>query len=185
MLWANVENIISDSIPKCIQQILSASGYTTLLSLKNISPECIAQIEKHLNVHCRELIRSFTCSHAEFYKNQDTFELLPGHRTFILVMARAIDQHYKIEHENHMEKHGANEYELLTRAVENNSAFSVIMKELVKTALRNGQHTKNNAQCSDIIRYFATYIFILCGRSCYTVLCKNLPLPSITSIRKY
>lgn len=183
MSWTNVENVINERVPKCIKEVLSACGYTGPSSLKSISSNSITQIETHVNVHCRELIGNFTCSHAEFYKNQDTFGLLPGHRAFILAMAKTLTQHYEIEHENHMKQHDENE--LLTKAIENNSYFSVILKELVKTALKNGQRSKNNAEYSDIIRYFATYIFILSGRACYTVLCKNLPIPSIASIRKY
>lgn len=173
MFWPNVEKIVGESIPKCIQEILTACGYSNLLSLKTLSVESIAQIDKHVNVNCRDLIQNLSCSHAEYYKTQHTFQLLPGHRQLIIAMGKAIDQHF--------ENHDESEYELLTKAIEKNSCFSVVMKELMKTALRN--ELKNKAQYSDIVRYFATYIFILCGRSCYTVLCKNLPLPSITSIR--
>lgn len=173
MFWPKLEKILGESIPKCIQETLTACGYSNLLSLKNISAESIAQINDHVNVYCRDLIQNFSCSHAEFYKKQHTFQLLPGHRQLIIAMGKAIDQHHKNDE---------SEYETLTKAIEKNSCFSVVMKELMKTALRNKQHVKEKAQYSDIVRYFATYIFILCGRSCYTVLCKNLPLPSITSI---
>lgn len=183
MVWTIVENIIGESMPKCVQKILSACGNSTLLSLKGISAESIVQINEHVNLHCRDVIQNLTCSHpecsCECYKNQVTFQLLQGHRELILAIAKTIDHQY--EHGNQDE----NEYELLMKAVENNSTLSVIMKELLKTALRNGQYPKNHADYSDIIRYFASYIFILCGRSCYTVLCKNLPLPSFSSICRY
>lgn len=185
MAWTIVENIIGECMPKCVQKLLTACGYSTLLSLKSISAESIVQINEHVNVHCRDLIQNLTCTYpecsCECYKNQFKFQLLPGHREFILAIAKAIDQPDKCEHENHDE----NEYELLMKAVEKNSTFSVIMKELMKTALQNGQYTENHAQYSDSIRYFATYIFIVGGRACYTALCKNLPLPSISSIREY
>lgn len=175
MFWSNLEKIVGECIPKCIQETLTACGYSSLLSLKSISKECIALIDEHVNLNCRDLVQNLTCCHAEDYKNQHTFQLLPGHRQFILEMAKTIGQHYKNEHHS--------EYEQLTKAIESHSSLSVLMKELLKTALRNGQHMKNKAQYSDIVRYFATYIFIMCVRACYTVLCKNLPLPSISSIR--
>lgn len=59
------------------------------------------------------------------------------------------------------------------------------MRELIQTALQKENSGKNITRYSDIIRYFATYIFILCGRSCYEVLNKNLPLPSIPTVCMY
>lgn len=175
MFWSGVEKIIGECIPKCIQQTLTKCGYSSLLCLKTICVKEIDEIEKHVDLNCSSLIQTFTCSHAEFYKKQHTFRLLPGHRQFILTMAKTLDEHYKSKSES----------AVLSKAIENNSCFSVIMKELIKTALENGKYEKNNYQYSDIVRYFATYIFIMCGRASYTVLCKNLPLPSITTIRKY
>lgn len=72
-----------------------------------------------------------------------------------------------------------------TQAVENHPSLPVILKEMIKTALRNAEYVKNHAQYSDIIRYFATYIYIIGGRSCYEVLYENLPLPSVSTVCKY
>ena len=68
--------------------------------------------------------------------------------------------------------------------IEKEAGFSVILKELILTAIHNGNLSKNNAEYSDIIRYFSTYIYLIGGRSCYEVLSQNLPLPSRSTICK-
>lgn len=59
-----------------------------------------------------------------------------------------------------------------------------ILNKLIKTAEFNELKDKNHATYSDEIRYFATYIFLLCGRSCYEMLRSNLPIPSVKTICK-
>lgn len=175
MFWSNVEKILGECIPKCIKEILTSCAYTSLVGLKSISKESVLEIEDHINDYRRDLIQNLSCSHAEFYKSQNKFQMLPGHRDFILSMAKTIVQQESRQCEQ----------SILYEALEKNPNFSVILKELVKTALQNGQRETNNAQYSDIISCFATYLFIMCGKASYTVLCKNLPLPSITKIRKH
>lgn len=181
MEWKIVENMIGECIPNCIKIILTECAYTSLLSLKSISAKSVVEIEEHVNLYCRDLIQNLTCSHnecpCEGYKHRDKFQLLPGHRDLIVAIAKTINEQQLSEHEN--------EYERFAKAIDNHSSFSVILKELLKTALRNGKRSKNNFEYSEIIQYFASYVFILCGRACYTVLSKNLPLPSISSIRTF
>lgn len=62
--------------------------------------------------------------------------------------------------------------------------FSVILTELLRTAEQNFKKSKHANQYNDIIKYFSTYIFLLCGRTCYETLHKNLPIPSTKTIRK-
>lgn len=174
MVWSEIEKIVGECIPECIKEILTSCAYTSLSSLKGICAENIVQIEKYVNTK-RDVIANLKCSHSETYKKQCEFQFLPGHRNFILTIAKTIDK----------ELDQLSEDELLFKLIEKNPHFSVVMKELMKTALRNGQRMKNNAEYSEIIRHFATYLFIMCGRASYTVLCKNLPLPSIPAIRKF
>lgn len=63
--------------------------------------------------------------------------------------------------------------------------YSVILTELIKTANKNKNRSKNGYQYEDIVKYFSTYIFLLCGRTCYETLNKNLPMPSTKTICKY
>lgn len=177
MVFSKVEEIIGEPIPKCIKKILSLCGYDTMLYLGNISAESLSQIESNINIYHRDIMQNFECSHADLYKNQDVFHLLPGHSDLLIAISNCIKK-------NGFESKCHTKYELLIEEIKENSALSVIMKELTKTALRNENVEKHNAQYSDIMRYFATYIFLLCGRSCYEVLYKNLPLPSISTVCK-
>lgn len=60
--------------------------------------------------------------------------------------------------------------------------YSVILSQLIKTAERNKNKSKHANYYSDTIKYFSTYIFLLCGRTCYETLCRNLPIPSTKTI---
>lgn len=61
-----------------------------------------------------------------------------------------------------------------------NSDFSPILQSMVNDFHREkGNH---RAKYSDFNRYFATYIFLKAGRSCYEFLCNNLPLPSVKTV---
>lgn len=63
--------------------------------------------------------------------------------------------------------------------------YSFILNEMIKTAESNMYRDKNHVIYSDTIRYFSTYVFLLCGRSCYEMLRSNLPLPSVKTICKW
>lgn len=171
MFWSKIEELIGDPIPICVKKIITACGYSAIFSIKNITLESVEQIENHVNVYARDLIQKLDCCHHEFYKDQDVFKFLPGHRDLILTLPKFVVQML------HPDKY-------LIQVVEQYPGFSMILRELIKMAIQNDKLPKNKAQYSDTIRYFATYIFLLCGRSCYDVLYKNLSLPSTSSIRK-
>lgn len=182
MFWSKVEEIVGESVPMCVKQILSSCGYNNILSLQNISIETVNRIEKHVNEHSRDIAKDFDCCHKEFYKKQTVFKFLPGHFDLLIEFSRELAKH-NIANESKVDRNC--ESLDLIQAVENHPSLSVILKEMIKTAIRNGVYGKNNAQYTDIIRYFATYIYIIGGRSCYEVLYKNLPLPSVSTVRKY
>lgn len=182
MFWAKIDGIAGEVIPMCIKKILSSCGYDTLLSLQNISLETVNRIERHINEHFIDIIQEFDCCHQEYYKEQTIFKFLPGHSDFLIALSRKLSTC-----EPCCEPTCESKYESfdIIRAVEDHPSLSLILKEMIKTALRNGIDVKKHAQYADIIRYFATYIFIIGGRSCYEVLYKNLPLPSVSTVRKY
>lgn len=169
MFWSKVEELTGDSIPICVKKILTKCGFNSVFSVKNITPESVVQIEKHINLHGLDLIQTLDCCHHEYYKGQNVFKFLPGHKDVILSLPGFAVQML------HPDKY-------LIQVIEQYAGFSKILREILKTAIQNHKLPKNKAEYSDTIRYFATYIFLLCGRSCYEVLCKNLPLPSISSI---
>lgn len=183
MNWLKIERILGEDIPECIKKILSCSGYDTMLSLKNINLE---RIEKHINEHCRDLIQGLDCCHHEFYQKQEVFRFLPGHGDFLSTLSNYMCNHIEAEAASKTEVRSGRTSDNLRLAemVKQMSGFSVILKELILTAIKNADSSKNNAEYSDIIRYFATYVYIIGGRSCYEILHQNLPLPSRSTICK-
>lgn len=188
MNWLKVEKIIGENIPKCIKEILSHSGYDNITSLNNISLE---SIEKYINEHGRDLIRNLDCCHHEFYKKQISFKFLPGHSDFLLNLSKHVSKcmshHAEACAKSAPKQNGSfnkstGALKLAEKFNKEKSGFSIILKELILTALQN--ENCNRPSYSDIIRYFATYIYLVGGRSCYEVLCQNLPLPSRSTICK-
>lgn len=184
MIWLKVGKILGERVPACIQKILSSCGYYNLTSLGNISQENIVEIEEQVNGY-RNVIQELDCCFQDFYKNQDKFQFLPGHSSFIMTMSKHVSSYIKQrnEHgqrEDHYSNHDSNFIELCMQY----PGFSVIMKELINSAFHIQSTTINNVRYSDNIVFFFTYIFILCGRSCYEILQQNLPIPSIDTIRK-
>lgn len=123
-------------------------------------------MENHITVNYMEEIKMFNCCHSTYYKNQEVFKFLPGHASTVGALPKYVEK-YRIAQQP--------EFEL-------NGRYSPILEELIKTADLNLFKDKHHATYSDTLRWFATYIFLLCGRSCYEVLCANLPLPSTKTI---
>lgn len=158
-----IQHLIEEPLPECIQKILWLCGYDTIASLRNINCESITQIQRQVNLYFRPNIHTLTCCYSDFYKEQNEFELLPGHRDIILALPG---------------------YLRAPTTVTPNPVFSPVLNSMIRTALQNVDKEKHQAQYDDTIRFFSTHVFLLCGRSCYEVLNKNLPLPSIKTICK-
>lgn len=169
-----------------------------MLSLQNISLETVKRIEKHVNEHLCNIAKELDCCHKDYYMVQREFKFLPGHCDFLIALSRMLskskcnqeqDSVYQLDSGNNKEQDNENEpkYEPFhfTKAIKNHPSLSVILKELIVTALRNGVKANQNSQYTDVVRYFATYIYIVGGRSCYEVLYKNLPLPSVSTACKF
>lgn len=170
MDWIKIQLLINEPLPECVEKILSWCAYDTIASLRNISCESISQIQRQVNVYFRSNIQELTCCYSNVYKNQSEFELLPGHRDLILALPKYLSASItgNIQHNSTQ-----------------NPTFSTVLNSMIETALQNANKSKHGARYDDIIRFFSTYIFLLCGRSCYEVLNHNLPLPSTRTICKY
>lgn len=183
--WAKVDKIIEDCceerVPKCVQNILNCSGYNHSLSLENFSIESLFEIEKIIRKLYHSSIRKFDCTQhgcpTAHYKDQRVFEVLPGHRDLIISMAKHVNQYQ----EKTLQRIHCS---TLRENIESHPGFSQIMKEIIQAEIENHQVPKNDLQYTDIMRYFATLTFNMCGRSCYEVLQKNLPFPSVSTIFK-
>lgn len=172
MNWTKLEKIIGESVPNCVKFFLSVCVYDTLTSIQNISLESIDDIENHMNI-CTEALQGLDCCHADAYKTQSKFKLLPGHRDFLLSMSK-----YKSNNsqkDDSLDKQNTNQ----------NSSLPVVLQAMIQTSQQNAGTNKYNAHYNDLIRYFATYVFLLAGRSCYEFLKRNLQLPSTKTVCKF
>ena len=97
MFWVKIENIIGETIPDCIKNILTKTGYDTLSSLKQISVE---KIENHVNENWNSIIQKFDCCleccHHDYYQNQKPFRFLPGHHDLLLTLSQNINQYTEV-----------------------------------------------------------------------------------------
>lgn len=163
MDWQKLETVIGETVPSCLKKVLTVCGYDTFSSITGIQNESILDIEKIMDGNFHATIQSFDCSHADYYKNLAEFKFLPGHSDFL----RGISK-YKFTTVQ-------NEYS-------RNTEYQPILQGMLDY-LRQSTG-KTHAKYSDLIRYFATYIFLKAGRSCYEFLRINLPLPSSKTICK-
>lgn len=165
MNWPKLETIIGETVPNCLKKVLTVCGYDTFSSITGIQNESILDIETIVNNNFRATIQSFDCSHSDYYKNQAEFKFLPGHSDFL---------------------RGISKYKFTT--VQNSVDQSVTEFQPILQGMLDNLHQstgKNWAKYSNLIKYFATYVFLKAGRSCYEFLQSNLPLPSSKTICKY
>lgn len=170
--WQGLEIFLGETLPICVKSVLSLCGYDTIFSLQYIDQDSVNTMEKHINENEMQKIKQFSCCHSEYYAKKEIFKLLPGHVVILLSLPNHVKKYLEsIESDNqHPRKH-----------IEN---YSFILREMIETAEINMYRDKHHANYSDTIRFFATYVFLLCGRSCYEMLRLNLPFPSVKTIRK-
>lgn len=185
-MWSDLENYNHIEVPMCLKVLLWKSGYDTMLSLKYICEESITEIEKLIQKHKNKILFDDNNMHDYLYhyKRQDKFAFLPGHRSILLDLPQSIK---KMQLENTL--YGDGSINIMTNtsmesSKDKTSEYSVILNELINTAKRNQNKPKNAYQYDDLIKHFSTYIFLLCGRTCYETLNKNLPIPSTKTICK-
>lgn len=170
--WECFEEFVGEKIPKCIKIVLNICGYNTFISLSEIKEHSIVAIEEFVTLHFASHIAQLQCCHAEYYKAQishGTFKFLPGHETLVRVLPQYVKE-YRIAY--------------MRKVLELDGRYSFIMNEMIKTAEGNKYKEVNRLSYPDSIRFFAVYVFLLCGRACYKMLQANLPLSSIPTIRK-
>lgn len=173
--WRNIETFIGEELPPCVLKILDELGYSNSTSISAIQPDDIIDIEQHINQELRFIVDDFDCCNSETYQNQKVFRLLPGHRKLILNLKNHLQEMKTSEqaaclHQNNQLKPINN--------------FSFLLKTLIETAEQNANKVPTQYRYNEIIRYFAVYIYLQCGKMCYETLCGNLPLPQPSSIRE-
>lgn len=161
MNWEFIEREIGGTIPNCVKDFMVVSGFETVASLKNITSDTIIETEQYINNNARRTIENLTCKHSKIYQEQNEFKFLPGHRNLLL------------------------NFPTFSCNVEKHVKFSLPLQKMIETAEKNFNKLKFHNKYDDVIRFFATYVFLQCGRSCYEFLSRNLPFPSIKTICKF
>lgn len=167
--WSGFENFIGEEYPSCVKGLLFRCGYNNFISLKEINESIIPKIEYFINENLKDYINELSCCYSLHYQTQSTFQFLPGHETILLALPKYI--------EKYMES-------IRLRKTEQCGRFSFILEQMIATAESNLLKDKNGLRYPDSIRYFSTYIFLVCGRFCYEMLRSNLPMPSTKTICK-
>ncbi|XP_031620752.1 uncharacterized protein LOC116339177 [Contarinia nasturtii] len=122
--------------------------------------------------HCVE-----PCNFAD-YEKKITFDFSPGHREIILNFPKIIEDMQSSKMFRNLSLEGTKAKNSSQLCAE----YSIILNELLNVANKNKDRSKNAREYTDTLKYFATYIFTLCGRTCYETLHQNLPIPSTKTI---
>lgn len=158
-----MENLIGYKIPEHIVKILISSGFDCEIALKELSLDCIKDIEQF--VQCNRDLVSGTQ-----YESVGNFRFLPGHRSLILGLPKYVEKLAENSIQNR------NQHQQLN--------LTVILHNLLETVRSNENKHPKSFRYSEIIRHFSTYIFLMCGRACYETLSANLPIPTAGTICK-
>lgn len=165
-IFSALESLIDEEIPKEVVYILTTSGFDSKIAIKTLKHNAISEIENFFNENLTEHSSGFIGTR---YENMKPFKLAPGHVALILGLAEYVD---RIGVENHV-------------AADKFNYFSYVLKMILKSAENNHEREPKGRRYDECLSYFATYIYLLCGRACYETLCNNLPLPQPNSICKY
>lgn len=136
------------------------------------------------NEDFKEIIQNRECVFPQTYINDinnKTFKFLPGHASIIVGVSEKFSKAADLR-EQKLQTNFAN---ILDQINSFEPALPNILKELFQTALSNSQVTDNLNRYPDTLKYFAMYIYLLCGRQCYEVLCSNLAMPAASTIGKH
>lgn len=181
--WHSIETLIENSvIPNCIKTILFNSGYDTSLAIASINEGCVVEIENYINANGNfiEIVKDLQCCHSELYKDgvrRKTFRFLPGLKNLIIKIAEIV-----ANSTTQNERNSQSQLERLMKEIQCQPALPEILKEVVRTALENSQKAPNLNRYPDTLKYFAIYVYLLCGRQCYEILCNNLAMPAASTI---
>lgn len=106
------------------------------------------------------------------YKEEERFEFLPGHQSTLLSLRNKIEcmQSQSVDQALNFVTDVDNDH--VEEFIEK-SKYTIILREFMKTADKNWNKPNTAQRYDDIVRYFAAYVFLLCGRTCYETLNEN------------
>lgn len=154
------------NIPSILNRILTHCGYDSNIAIREINDKQIYEVEQFVQKNLRNILE------GSVYEHIDPFCFAPGHKHILRGLPNRINETTDREDRH---KHIGEQIELLP--------ISFLLKEMIRTEIDNGSKHKNHHRYPDSILYFATYIYMLCGKSCYEVLRANLPFPTDKTIR--
>lgn len=183
-IWVNLERCMECKVPMSLKYILWKSGYDTIISVKQMNEKRIEELESFIQKKRSEILLDTTLNENYdmsgdmcVYQKQTTFQFLPGHKKILFDLPEQIQ---KMQSELALQSTSNHDY-----ALNNANEYSIILSELINSAKRNKNKSKHAFHYDDTIKFFSTYIFLLCGRTCYETLTKNLPIPSTKTVCKY
>lgn len=159
-----LDEILGVKIPEILINILKQSGFDCRSTLALINLENIAEIEDFTNENREVLLGSI-------YENMIPFKFLPAHRIFIRNLSNYIDQ--LKNHESSIEQKM------------NLSQFPYLLKCFIETAQSHASKNVKAFRYTEHIQSFSTYIYMMCGKSCYETLSANLPIPKASTVRRF
>lgn len=162
----NIFDVLTDvlgiNIPQIVTNILTKSGFNCRTTLALINAETITEIEEYVNENRAVLVGS--C-----YENVDPFKFLPAHRIVLRTISNYLDRlkmNESVEQKMDM------------------SQFPYLLKCFIETAQSHANKSVKAFRYSEHIQSFSTYIYMMCGKSCYETLSANLPIPKASTVRK-
>lgn len=167
-VFERLEKFIGERFPESVIKILKATGYVTENILKLIDESQINKIEGFVRKN-RGILKDTS------YENRNDFEFLPGHRVLLLNLPKEIEG---------MKSVNKNAPETVEKFA-NWSQFSFMLQSLIETAELNSNKHPNGNRFNENVQNFSTYIYLMCGRSCYDTLSANLPIPKSNTICMY
>lgn len=162
--WSKFEYHIRDRVPDFLIKLLKNAGYDTGFSVKLLNNELVDQLESFAN--------------EQNPKPEQPVKILPGHRATLLALPSTVENYEKnIDESIALSR---NSISSRTHSCED-THFSFILSKLIETAKKNMNKDPNHRRYPQELHYFAMYMYIMCGKSAYEVLSKNIPLPQAST----
>lgn len=87
--WGDIELRLKGDIPATIKHVLKASGYESLLSLRDLTNDDLDDIENYANKHLVTWLKKMR-KVDENYANSKQFSFLPGHKKIIFKISEVL-----------------------------------------------------------------------------------------------
>lgn len=172
--WQQLENSVGENFPPCVVELLKECGYNSSFAINALQAKDISEIENFIDENLKYIVDDMKCCNSHTYKNQKHFKFLPAHRSFILNLKNRSSLIKSVP-------------EKCSSSIEQSSIkeFSALLQTLIRTAEQNANKVPTQFRYHEVIKYFAMYIHMVCGKMCYETLSSNLPLPQSSTVRKH